>query len=81
MKNKNPLYVVKGKDVLEADSVLDLVIKRFNLEPLITVMKNILNLLMAQVETFAWYIAVKKIFDEMMEKVKNLGRMAGLISA
>ena len=81
MKNKNPLYVVKGKDVLEASSVIDLVIKKFNLEPLITVMRNILNLLMSQVETYAWYVAVKKVFDEMMNKIRNLGKMTGLISA
>jgi hypothetical protein len=81
MKNKNPLYVVKGKDVLEASSVIDLVIKKFNLEPLITVMKNILNLLMSQVETYAWYVAVKKVFDEMMNKIRDLGKMTGLISA
>ena len=81
MKNKNPLYVVKGKDVLEADSVIDLVIKKFNLEPVITVMKNILNLLLASVETFAWYQAVKKFFDDMMNKIKDLGKMTGLITA
>lgn len=80
MKNKNPLYVVKGKDVEEANSMIDLVIKKFNLEPLITVMKNILNLLLAQVETFAWYQAVKKFFDEMMSKIKDLGKMTGLIT-
>lgn len=81
MKNKNPLYVVKGKDVEEANSMIDLVIKKFNLEPVITVMKNILNLLLAQVETFAWYQAVKKFFDDMMNKIKDLGKMTGLITA
>lgn len=80
MKNKNPLYVVKGKDVLQADSVMDLVIKKFNLEPVITVMRNILSLLMEQVQNYAWFIAVKKVFDEMMAKIKDLGRMAGLIT-
>ncbi len=81
MKNKNPLYVIKGKDVEEANSVIDLVIKRFNLEPMITVMKNILNLLLSQVETFAWYQVVKKFIDEMMSKIKDLGKMTGLITA
>lgn len=79
MKNKNPLYVVKGKDVLEANSLVDLVIKRFNLEPMITVMKNILNLLLSQVETYAWFQAAKKFFDEMLDKVRTLGKMTGLI--
>lgn len=81
MKNKNPLYVVKGKDVLEANSLIDLVIKKFNLEPMITVMKNILNLLMSQVETYAWFQAVKKFFEDMMEKFRTMAKMTGLISA
>lgn len=81
MKNKNPLYVVKGKDVLEANSLMDLVIKKFNLEPVITVMKNILNLLLSQVETYAWFQAVKKFYEEMMDKVRTFGKMTGLIPA
>lgn len=81
MKNKNPLYVVKGKDVLEANSLMDLVIKKFNLEPVITVMKNILNLLLSQVENYAWFQAVKKFYEEMMDKMRTLGKMAGLIPA
>lgn len=74
MKNKNPLYVVKGKDVQEASSMIDLVIKKLNLEPAINMMKNIFYLLLEQVENYAMYQAVVKFYNEMMERVRELGK-------
>lgn len=81
MKNKNPLYVVKGKEVQEASSVFDLVIKKFNLEPAINILKNIFMLLLEQVENFAMFKAVKGFIDEMIAKIKDLGTKFGLITA
>jgi ribosome assembly protein YihI (activator of Der GTPase) len=78
MKTKNPLYVVKGKEVQEASSVIDLVIKRFNLEPMINILKNIFYLLLEQVENFAMYKAVKAYVDEMMQKITDLGQKLGI---
>lgn len=66
MKTKNPLYVVKGKEVQEASSVLDLVIKKFNLEPMIQILQNILRMLMEQVKTWDTFIAVKNFMDEII---------------
>lgn len=76
-KNKNPLYVVKGKDVEEAASLFDLVIKKFNLAPAITVLRNIFFLLLEQVENFAVYQAVKNFIDEVIQKASALGKRAG----
>lgn len=81
MKNKNPLYVVKGKEVQEANSLIDLVIKKFNLTPMINIMKNLFLLLMEQVENFAMFQAVKKFIDEMMDKIRELGKRVGLLTA
>lgn len=80
MKNKNPLYVVKGKEVQEASSVFDLVIKKFNLEPAINILKNIFMLLLEQVENFAMFKAVKGFIDEMIAKMKDLGTKLGLLT-
>lgn len=80
MKNKNPLYVVKGKEVQEANSLIDLVIKKFNLTPMINIMKNLFLLLMEQVENFAMFQAVKKFIDEMMDKIRELGKRVGLLT-
>lgn len=49
MKNKNPLYVVKGQDVLEARSFIDLIIKKFNLAPFIHLLQQILMAFIRQV--------------------------------
>lgn len=77
MKNKNPLYVVKGKEVQEASSVLDLVIKRFNLEPAMNIIKNIFLLLLEQIENFATYKAIKGFIDEMMLKMMEIAKRFG----
>jgi hypothetical protein len=78
MKTKNPLYVVKGKEVQEASSVFDLVIKRFNLEPAINILKNIFYLLLEQVENFAMYKTVKSYIDMIIERILELGKRMGL---
>lgn len=80
MKNKNPLYVVKGKDVEQASSLFDLVIKKFNLEPAITILKNVFNLLLKQVENFAMFQVVKKFIEDLIRKIQELGQRAGLLS-
>ncbi len=79
MKNKNPLYVVKGKDVEEASSLVDLVIKRFNLGPAINILRNIFLLLLEQVETFAWFQAVVKFYSDMIQKIRDIGRSVGVL--
>jgi hypothetical protein len=81
MKNKNPLYVVKGKEVQEASSMIDLVIKKFNLEPAINILRNLFMLLLEQVENFAMFKAVKGFIDEMIAKMKDLGTKFGLVTA
>lgn len=80
MKTKNPLYVVKGKEVQEASSVVDLVIKKFNLEPMINFMRNLFYFLLEQVENTAQFQAVKKFIDEMIQKMMDLGKKFGLVT-
>lgn len=80
MKKKNPLYVVKGKDVHEASSLVDLVIKKFNLEPAINIIRNIFYLLLEQVENFAMFQAVKGFIDEVIQRIRDLGKKIGLLS-
>jgi ABC-type polar amino acid transport system ATPase subunit len=81
MKNKNPLYVVKGKDVQEANSVIDLVIKKFNLEPVMNVLKNIFYLLIEQVQSFASFQAVKNFIVETLQRIHDLGKRMGIPTA
>lgn len=81
MKNKNPLYVVKGKEVQEANSVFDLVIKKLNLEPAINILKNIFLLLLEQIENFATYKAIKSFIDEIMMKLTEVAKKFGVVPA
>lgn len=74
MKNKNPLYVVKGKDVLEANSLFDLIVKKFNLGPMIRILQNIFQILLEQVENFAMFKAVKGFIDQIVEQIHTLGK-------
>ena len=78
MKTKNPLYVVKGKEVEEASSVFDLVIKKLNLGPAINILKNILMMLLEQIENFATYKAIKSFIDEIMAKMMELASRFGV---
>lgn len=80
MKNKNPLYVVKGKDVLEANSFFDLMIKKFNLGPAINILQNIFHLLLEQVENFAMFKAIKEFMDQMLQKIQDLGKRFGVLT-
>ena len=78
MKDKNPLYLVKGKDVMEVKSIFDLVVQKFNLEPVITILKNMFQMLLEQVKNFAMLSAVKEFMDDVMAKVLLLGKGLGL---
>lgn len=78
MKTKNPLYVIKGKDVQEAKSILDLVVKKLNLEPVLHILQNILKMLLEQVRNFHVFVMVKAYYDQLMEKVSALGEKFGL---
>lgn len=78
MKNKNPLYVVKGKDVQEANSVFDLVIKKLNLEPVIQILQNILKMLLEQVQSYPMLKFVEAYMAEVISKIMALGKNFGL---
>ena len=61
--------------------MLDLLIKKFNLEPLVTVLKNIFNLLLEQVENYAMFLVIKNFLDEILQKLIDLGKKFGLVTA
>lgn len=73
MKHKNPLYVVKGKTVLEAKGVVDLLLKKFNLEPAAELLMKVLNFLLGQVKDYPTFLAVKKVVDDITAAINGLG--------
>lgn len=78
MKNKNPLYVVKGKNVMEAKGLIDLVVKKLNLEPLMEVLKSILTMLLEQVKSYPMLLIVKAMIDEWMKKLTEMMTKFGI---
>jgi hypothetical protein len=72
VKNKNPLYVVKGKTVLEAQGVVDLILKKFNLEPALKILIKVANFLLEQVKDYPTLVVIKKLVDDLMEKITKL---------
>lgn len=72
MKSKNPLYVVKGKNVQEAKNLFDLVMKKFNLEPAFEVLSSIVKMLLNQVTSYPMFVAVKNWLDQVLTKIFGL---------
>ncbi len=68
MKNKNPLYVVKGKDVEEATGLLDMLVKKLNLQPLIDFLKLVFQMLLDQVDTYPKLKAVHDFVDMVVAR-------------
>jgi hypothetical protein len=69
MKNKNPLYVVKGKTVQEAKGVFDLIVKKMNLDPVVQFVINLIKTILAEVKTYPMFLAAKTMIDELMAKI------------
>lgn len=77
MKNKNPLYVVKGQNVEQAKGLWDLFVKKFDLEPVITFMMNFFQMLLEQVKTYPALVLVKNMLDEWIAQI--LPKLQGLM--
>lgn len=77
-KVKNPLYVVKGKDVQEAKHLLDLVLKKFNLEPVVEFIQNMLKMILENIKSYPTFVAMKNLLDELMLKIFSLVSKLGL---
>lgn len=69
MKNKNPLYVVKGKTVQEAKGVFDLLIKKMNLEPVVQFLMQLMKTMLEEVKTYPMFVMIKTMIDEWMAKI------------
>ena len=77
-KKKNPLYVVtnKGKDVEQAKSWFDGLIKKLGLSGAINSVEQTVNslieMLVGMVKDYALFVAVKNILDEIVVKLEQL---------
>ena len=67
---KNPLYVVNGENVEEANGLLDFVIKKLHLEPLVKILNTIMQLFLDQVNTYPLFQAFKQFVDLLVKKLE-----------
>jgi hypothetical protein len=70
MKNKNPLYVVKGDQVEAATDLFDMLVKKLNLTPVIEIFTSLVKILLENISTYAMFIAVKEFFDFLIQKIE-----------
>ncbi|MFA6239161.1 MAG: hypothetical protein WC635_17615 [Bacteriovorax sp.] len=70
-KSTNPLYVVRnnGVDVESANGILDLILKKTGLDKMIPILETVMQLILSQVQSYAVFIEVKKMFDQLFNKV------------
>lgn len=78
MKNKNPLYVVKGKDVQEAKDIFDLMLKKLNLEPVVQFIQNMLKMILENIKSYPTFLAMKNLLDELVVKYFGIVKKFGL---
>lgn len=73
-RRKNPLYVVtnQGKVVEQATGPLDALIKRFGLGPAVTIFNQLLEILMAQVNSFPALAAFNKWLQETIRSLEAM---------
>ena len=73
-KKKNPLYVVTndGKDVEQADSIWDAIVKRFNLQPLVDLLWTLLELMAKQINSYAALVWLQKELERFNDNVDKL---------
>lgn len=73
-KKKNPLYVVtnNGKDVEQADSMWDAVVKKFNLQPAIDLLWTLLELLAKQINSYAALVWLQQELERFNNRVDKL---------
>lgn len=70
MRTKNPLYVVKGNDVEEAQGVFDMLMKRFNLQPVMEFLMHIFRFLLENVKNYQTFIILKELLDDVMKRLE-----------
>ncbi len=81
MKNKNPLYVVKGQNVEQAKNLFDMLIKKLDLEPIMRILNQLLEFLLSQVKSYPMFAVVKSMIDQwMLQLIPLLQQVSGMFA-
>lgn len=73
-RSTNPLYVVRnnGVDVEAANGILELILKKTGLDKMVPMLEAMMEMILSQVQSYAVFIEVKKMFDKLFEKAIEL---------
>lgn len=69
-KNQNPLYVVKGDHVEPAHGFMDMLLKKFNLKPVLDILNALFKMLLENIKTYAIFVAVSEFIDLLVDRLK-----------
>lgn len=78
---KNPLYVVSngGQDVESVTSYLELIIKKFGLQPYLDILDSIVAMLTNQVGNYGFFIALQNFIDHIAAQIEKMVEFASRI--
>lgn len=77
MKQKNPLYLVKGKTVHPAQGVWDYVVLKFNLRPLINLLQQLVEFILEQVKDYPSFVMARNFINQVNEGLLMLRARLG----
>ena len=73
-KSKNPLYVVKEDHVEEATNLFDMLIKKFNLGPLINLIQSLIEMILSSVKNYATLLLANDLIEFVLQKLSMFRR-------
>ncbi|ATH07767.1 hypothetical protein BIY24_07345 [Halobacteriovorax marinus] len=70
-KSKNPLYHVSndGKDVESVSGVVELMIKKLGLDPMVEFLESMLKYMIEEVSSYPIFLHLKELLDELIDKL------------
>ncbi len=78
---KNPLYVVSnsGQDVEGVSNYIELIIKKFGLEPYLELLDSMLAMITNQVGNYGFFIALQNFIDHIAAQIEKVVEFASRI--
>lgn len=73
-KSDNPLFIVtnKGQDVEQAEGLLDAMIKKYGIKPLIDLFSMLIDFIVANVKGHAAFTIVSGLVDDFVDGLESL---------
>lgn len=72
MKQKNPLYLVKGQTVHPTKSLWEYVVIKFNLRPILNILNQIFQFILEQVKDYPSFVTAKNFVDQFINRLHQL---------